>query len=80
MGRKSTRSLQLDLDRLKDELSTAEELMDKAFRGGPVKLRTGYALRDLDKDILRLRKQVSRKESRLRVIELARGTAHSEEG
>ena len=72
MARKSMVSLQLELSRLNHELEHAESLMSKVFKGEPVKLGA-QSVGDLDKTILKLRKQVDRVESRIHTIELARG-------
>lgn len=72
MARKTMASLNLELSRLNHELEHAESLMSKVFKGEPVRLGA-QSVGDLDKTILKLRKQVSHIESRIQTIELARG-------
>lgn len=67
MARKSIDSLKLELSSLKQRLEHAESLMDKVLRGEPVKLRVACTVTDLDKDILKLRKQVTDLEVRISV-------------
>ena len=53
------------IERKKEDLQKAEALVDRAMKGGPVDLRPGCSVRSLDKDVLKLRRELETMESRL---------------
>ena len=64
MAKRKTVSLEQETEWKKEELERAEELMERAMKGEDTRLRPGRSIRDLDKDILKLRRELKKLQER----------------